>query len=192
MVYTIYCTNKKTGVTHAYASESYRDPVTKKTKARRTYLGRVDPVTKMIIPKAPPGSRNRTKLSEVDDGMKLPPEVKRMIASQTDAIASLRAELDALKVRNRELLLQVKRLNAATARMLKILTEDSTPGVRERDGGSSGSEPENGDDTSPGNTQDEGGEGADEATGEDREGGEDEERSGVGSGPESEVQATAG
>ena len=115
-----------------------------------------------------------------------------MIASQTDAIASLRAELDALKVRNRELLLQVKRLNAATTRMLEILTEDSTPGVREREGESSGSEPENVDDTSPGNTQDEGGEGADEATGEDREGGEDEEQSGVGSGPESEVQPTAG
>ena len=45
---------------YAYRSESYRDPVTKKPKSRRTYLGRVDPVTNEIIPKAAEGKRNRT------------------------------------------------------------------------------------------------------------------------------------
>jgi hypothetical protein len=36
MVSTVYQTNKKTGVVHAYSSESYRDPVTKKPRTRRT------------------------------------------------------------------------------------------------------------------------------------------------------------
>lgn len=56
----VYLTNKKTNTKYAYRSESYRDPVTKKPKSRRTYLGRVDPVTNEIIPKAAEGKRNRT------------------------------------------------------------------------------------------------------------------------------------
>lgn len=57
----VYSKNKKTGAVYAYESESFRDPVTKQPKSRRTYLGRVDPETKMIIPKAEEGKRNRTK-----------------------------------------------------------------------------------------------------------------------------------
>lgn len=47
---------------YAYLQEAYRDPVTKKPKSKRTYLGRVDPVTNQIIDKAANGKRNRTKL----------------------------------------------------------------------------------------------------------------------------------
>ena len=47
----IYQTNKKTGIKYAYKSESYRDPVTKKPRSKRTYLGRVDPITDEIIQK---------------------------------------------------------------------------------------------------------------------------------------------
>lgn len=57
----IRITNKKTGYTYAYESVSYRDPVTKKPKSKRTYLGRVDPVTNEILPKAEKGKRNRQK-----------------------------------------------------------------------------------------------------------------------------------
>ena len=38
--------------------------MTKQPKSRRTYLGRVDPVTNEIIPKAEDGKRNRAKLGE--------------------------------------------------------------------------------------------------------------------------------
>ena len=64
MASIVYRTNKKNGVVYAFRSESYRDPVTKQPKSRRTYLGRVDPVTKEIIPKAEDGKRNRAKLGE--------------------------------------------------------------------------------------------------------------------------------
>ena len=59
MSYIIYVTNKKTNTKYAYQSESYRDPVTRQPRSRRTYLGRVDPVTNEIIPKAEKGRRNR-------------------------------------------------------------------------------------------------------------------------------------
>ena len=67
MASIVYRTNKKNGVVYAFRSESYRDPVTKQPKSRRTYLGRVDPVTKEIIPKAEDGKRNRSKLGESSD-----------------------------------------------------------------------------------------------------------------------------
>lgn len=60
----IYITNKKTNTKYAYRSESYRDPVTKQPKSRRTYLGRVDPDTNEIIPKAEKGKRNRNPIRQ--------------------------------------------------------------------------------------------------------------------------------
>ena len=62
MSFVVYQTNKKTGMKYAYLQEAYRDPVTKRPKSKRTYLGRVDPVTNQIIDKATDGKRNRTKL----------------------------------------------------------------------------------------------------------------------------------
>ena len=62
MACTVYSTNKKTNTKYAYRSESYRDPITKQPKSRRTYLGRVDPVTNEIIPKAEKGRRNRDSI----------------------------------------------------------------------------------------------------------------------------------
>ena len=57
MATIVYQTNKNNGKVYAYRSESYRDPVTKKPRSRRTYLGRVDPSTKRIIPKGEKGKR---------------------------------------------------------------------------------------------------------------------------------------
>lgn len=58
----VYQTNKKTGTRYAYRSVSYRDPVTGTPKSKRTYLGRVDPVTGEIIPKGTAGTHNTTPL----------------------------------------------------------------------------------------------------------------------------------
>ena len=108
-------------MTHAYTSESYRDPVTKKPRTHRTYLGRVDPVTGAIIPKGPPGSRNRSKLSAPDNERTLPPEIKQLISDQTDAITRMKAEMDKAEARNRELLQLVKKLNDVTSKMVEVL-----------------------------------------------------------------------
>jgi len=53
MVAIVYQTNKKTGVTYAYESESYWDKEKQQSRAKRTCIGRVDPVTKQIVPTRP-------------------------------------------------------------------------------------------------------------------------------------------
>ena len=60
----IYKTDKKTGNIFAYRSTSYRDPVTKRPRSKQEYLGRVDPVTKEILPKGTDGKRNRSSSSK--------------------------------------------------------------------------------------------------------------------------------
>ena len=89
----IYQTNKKTGIKYAYESESYRDPVTKKPKSRRTYLGRVDPVTGEIIPKAESGKRNRASASDPP----IPDRVQDELTSRNETIRTLRQQVRAFE-----------------------------------------------------------------------------------------------
>ena len=106
MACIVYRTNKDTGVVYAFRSESYRDPVTKKPKSRRTYLGRVDPVSKEIIPKAENGKRNRSKLGDSVNEAKAEstssPEGVSLdvIAQLNDVIRQRDAEIAALKKQN--------------------------------------------------------------------------------------------
>jgi len=46
----IYHTNKKTGVTYAYENEAYWDSEKQQSGAKRKPIGKVDPITKEIIP----------------------------------------------------------------------------------------------------------------------------------------------
>ena len=89
MACIIYQTNKKTGIKYAYRSESYRDPETKKPKSRRTYLGRVDPVTNEIISKANTGKRNR---SPVVDGS-VSEEIQSELRTKNNTIKQLERQV---------------------------------------------------------------------------------------------------
>lgn len=99
MTCTVYQTNKKTGVTYAYESESYRDPVTRKPKSRRVYLGRVDPETNKIIPKGVDGKRNRSKLGNAPAKGVLPSEVGEALAQLREQVAGLNQTLVRLRAR---------------------------------------------------------------------------------------------
>ena len=50
MAAVVFQKNKKTGVIYAYQSESYWDKEKQQSRARRVCIGKVDPVTKEIIP----------------------------------------------------------------------------------------------------------------------------------------------
>ena len=102
MATIVYQTNKKTGVVYAYRSESYRDPVTKKPRSRRTYLGRVDPTTKRIIPKGEKGKRNRSPVS-IQEDTPLPEDIQEMIKQQQELILSLQKEVELLSSKNGQL-----------------------------------------------------------------------------------------
>ena len=104
----IYQTNKDNGNIYAYESESYRDPVTKKPRSKRTYLGRVDPETKMIIPKAKDGKRNRSKSSS-QKGM-LPDEIIREMDEQKQQIQALQAQVTELSKKNRNNVALIKKM----------------------------------------------------------------------------------
>lgn len=110
----IYQTNKATGNVYAYEAVSYRDPVTKKPKSKRKYLGRVDPVTKMIIPKAEEGKRNRSK--SAGDNRYLPDDILLEIKNQQEQISQLQLQVAELTKRDREsteLINKMKQLLAA-------------------------------------------------------------------------------
>lgn len=90
----VYHTDSKTGNKYAYESKSYRDPVTKKVKTKKTYLGRVDPVTDEIIPKAEHGKRNRhpstRQIQQVSE------ETAKQIAYLSDEVNALKTTISSL------------------------------------------------------------------------------------------------
>ena len=49
MASIVYQPNKQSGRMYAYHAVSYRDPVTKRPKSKRTYIGPVDPKTKEFL-----------------------------------------------------------------------------------------------------------------------------------------------
>lgn len=110
MACVVYMTNKKSGHVYAYESVSYRDPVTKKPKSKRKYLGRVDPITKEFLKdtsekksKVPPGENQTSAASQpvvprenpalVADVQKLEARVEQLeeqIATLTNALDETR------------------------------------------------------------------------------------------------------
>lgn len=110
----VYQTNKTTGTIYAYESESYRDPITKKPKSRRTYIGRVDPDTKRIIPKAEEGKRNRSK--GADSMAMIPDDILLEMKDLKEQIRILQLQVDELSQRDKEstnLINKMKQLLAA-------------------------------------------------------------------------------
>ncbi len=115
----VYITNKKNNTKYAYRSESYRDPVTKQPKSRRTYLGRVDPVTNEIIPKAEKGRRNRIPVgkdsSKACEQQNTPP-------GQIN-IAELQQQVEFLRKQQDELMDQVNRMDISISKIYSLIHE---------------------------------------------------------------------
>ena len=60
----VYQTDKKTGVKYAYESVSYWDKEKQQPRSKRTYIGRVDPVTNEIIRKKERNTHSADELQE--------------------------------------------------------------------------------------------------------------------------------
>ena len=102
----VYQTDRRSGSTYAYFSEPTRDPETGRPSQRRTYLGRVDPETGEIVPKAAPGRRNRSRLGEAPGKGAPGADTSRATvatAPPSDENERLRAEVSRLERRVAEL-----------------------------------------------------------------------------------------
>jgi hypothetical protein len=88
----VYQTDKRSGSTYAYRSTSFRDPDTGRPRSRREYLGRVDPATGEIVPKAGGGRRNRSKVGEPEERADAG-EVLRALRYRDDELARLEGEV---------------------------------------------------------------------------------------------------
>ena len=73
--------------------------MTKKPKSKRVYLGRVDPVTKLIVEKAENGKRNRSKLGKNNPGTYVPEEVSRQLDQLRQQIREMNLELEKYKAK---------------------------------------------------------------------------------------------
>lgn len=58
----VYQHDKRSGITYAYESEAHWDKAKKQSRAKRTLIGRVDPVTREIVPTRP----RKVKAEEVE------------------------------------------------------------------------------------------------------------------------------
>ena len=101
---TVYQTNPKTGVTYAYSTVSYWDKEAKRPRNKREYLGRVDPITKAIIPKKSHGKNDASREAGPNDADDLKAVVKRQnreLEQKDRQIAKLQEDLTALQQRYR-------------------------------------------------------------------------------------------
>lgn len=89
----VYRKNKKSGIVYAYRQESYRDPISKKPRNTRTYLGKVDPETNTIIEKKERGSKNTSEASENHDLTSQIQKLQKLIDSRDKQILRLTEEL---------------------------------------------------------------------------------------------------
>ena len=113
----VYITNKKTNTKYAYRSESYRDPITKQPKSRRTYLGRVDPETNEIVPKAEKGKRNRNPLEKETT----PVSGKESIQSKGINLNELRRQVELLQSQHNELKQKLERIDSSISNLYELV-----------------------------------------------------------------------
>ena len=104
-------TNKRTGITYAYESHSYRDPETHQPKSKRRLIGRVDDVTGEIIPTR--GRRRKSGLdADLDNTAETTSETIQMdILKEKDAI------ITELRQENRRLLREKEEFLALLGRI---------------------------------------------------------------------------
>ena len=95
-----YQKDRRSGSTYAYRVEQYRDPQTGRARTRREYLGRLDPATGTIVPKAAPGRRNRSSLGEAPAEGSGPAELARALSESRGEVERLREVVRELRERN--------------------------------------------------------------------------------------------
>ena len=93
--------DKRSGITYAYESRSYWDKEKKMTRAKRTLIGRVDPVTGEIVPTDGRCKKDTSmiKAPKESDYKKLYEKLQKKYAAQETLITALQKEISDMKGR---------------------------------------------------------------------------------------------
>ena len=100
MATIVYQIDKKSGTKYAYSSESYWDKEKKQPRSKRTFLGKVDPVTGDIIPKK---VKRPAEISNTTDSAGNISEIaalKNELKAQNELIEKLKEEIRQLSAEN--------------------------------------------------------------------------------------------
>ncbi len=97
----VYQTDKRSGITYAYENQSYWDKELKSSRSKRKLIGRVDPVTKEILPT----DGRCKKLSPTYDG-----DPNEYVMPKT--MKELKNEVRRLLAENKELKEQIEKLKS--------------------------------------------------------------------------------
>ena len=113
MACIVYQTDKRTGIKYAYSSESYWDKDKKQPRSKRTFLGKVDPVTGKIIPKK---SKEKTGPDVQPDsaGSRNDPEIemlKNELAAKNALINELKQEIRRLTLHYDSAMKTINKIN---------------------------------------------------------------------------------
>lgn len=135
----VYQKDKRYGTTYAYRVGSEIDPETGRRKTTREYVGRVDPQTGDIVPKAKDGGRNRSALvvEDLDDSAGII-ELRRKLEERSEEVARLKAAVARLRAEEVRLSARVRELEELNEDLLAtfVAMDDMLKGVRERMPGS--------------------------------------------------------
>ena len=109
-------TNKKTGWVSVYESTSNYDPVTKKSRPKRKYIGYEDPVTGEFVKSS--GKPGRKKKSEDSSVPEKKPSASGKGSTMAE-VARLREEIRELRNQNKELDKKLEGMRKATESFIR-------------------------------------------------------------------------
>jgi len=93
----VYQHDKRSGITYAYESYAFRDKETKKSRAIRKLIGRVDPITGEIVPTDGRGRKDKVKKEKSPDYESLYEKMLKKCEAQDTLILALQSEIKKLK-----------------------------------------------------------------------------------------------
>lgn len=105
-------TDKRTGVTYVYESESYWDKEKKQPRSKRTLVGKLDEATGDIIPTGKSGRKKTIPKKAVvitEEATPITDQIN-LLTEKDEIIRSLKAEIAALKKEKQEMLKSLEML----------------------------------------------------------------------------------
>lgn len=97
-------TDKRTGVTYVYESESYWDKEKKQPRSKRTLIGKIDEATGEIVPTGKSGRKKSSEEKLNNESSSVITDQVATLAEKDALITELKAEIRQLKKEKQDIL----------------------------------------------------------------------------------------